>query len=404
MQNFGCGSGLILNIESEKKGGQKYFYGSMYRTIEGKRKEVRLRIGKAGKSIGEYSLETAMNEWLKIKIWAKENHRDPRHYYGKLKVEKYTLKDAIDGFLSECEGAIADTTLREYKYKLNNQVLSELEGSTPLKDFEEINGGRQIVMRAINQIEDGSKFDLGHRCRKLICQTFDYAISQGWMLNGQNPATKLSSERRKHTSQHHPSIDWEEVPQLIKAINLNKPNTQIQTVLATKLLLMTFLRAGALVRLEWKMIKENEDLLEIDGTTSGLKRRKGINDNIPHHVPLTQEIKRLLLKAREYRSSERYIFSPLRESRWEHLDPSAPDNFLKALGYRNKLKAHGWRRTALTAGIDELKGNREVIRRQMGHLPEGKVLKAYDGSLLMDERREFLTKWCSALVERGLEI
>ena len=404
MQNFGCGNGLILNIESEKKGGQKYFYGSMYHTLEGKRKEVRIRIGKAGKGIGEYSLENAMNEWLKIKIWSKENQRDPRHYFGKLKVEKYTLKDAINGFLSECEGAIADTTLREYQYKLNNQILSELEGSTPLKDFEEINGGRQIVMKAISQIEEGSKFDLGHRCRKLLCQTFDYAITQGWMLNGQNPATRLSSERRKHNSKHHPAISWSEVPQLIKAINLNKPNSQIQTVLATKLLLMTFLRAGALVRLEWKMIKENKDLIEIDGITSGLKRRKGINDHIPHHIPLTKEIKLLLNKAKEYQSSEKYIFSPLRESRWDHLDPSSPNNFLEALGYRDKLRAHGWRRTALTAGIDVLKGNREVIRKQMGHLPEGKVLKAYDGSLLLEERRDFLEKWCSALVNKGLEI
>ena len=400
MQSFGCTNGLILTIEPTQKGGKKYFYGRM--RFAGK--QIQIRLGRAGREMGDFSLETAMNEWLKVKIWSKENHRDPRQYFGKLKVEKYTLKEAINGFLSECEGVIADTTLREYKYKLNNQVLSELEGSTPLKDFEEINGGRQIVMKAISRIEDGRKFDLGHRCRKLLCQTFDYAISKGWMLNGQNPATRLSSERRKHNSKHHPAISWTEVPQLLKAVNLNKPNSQIQTVLATKLLLMTFLRAGALVRLEWQMLKEKDDLLIIDGTTSGLKRRRGINDHIPHHIPITKEIKRLLNKAKEYQSSEKYIFAPLRESRWEHLDPSAPNNFLEALGYRNKLRAHGWRRTALTAGIDELKTNREVIRKQMGHLPEGKVLKAYDGSLLLEERRTFLEKWCSALVDRGLEI
>tara|TARA_Y100001938_G_scaffold39113_1_gene54194 strand:- start:576 stop:1826 length:1251 start_codon:yes stop_codon:yes gene_type:complete len=400
MQSFGCKNGLVLTIEPTHKGGKKYFYGRM--RFAGK--QIQIRLGRAGREMGDFSLETAMNKWLMIKLWSKENHRDPRDYFRKLKVEKYTLLDAINGFLSECEGAIRDTTLREYKYKLNNQVLSELEGSTPLKDFEEINGGRQIVMRAINQIEEGGKFDLGHRCRKLLCQTFDYAISQGWMLNGQNPATRLSNERRKHTGKHHPAISWTEVPELLKAVNLNKPNSQIQTVLATKLLLMTFLRAGALVRLEWQMLQEKDDLLIIDGTTSGLKRRRGFNDNIPHYVPLTKEIKRLLDKAKEYQSSEKYIFAPLRESRWDHLDPSAPNNFLEALGYRNKLRAHGWRRTALTAGIDELKGDREVIRRQMGHLPEGKVLKAYDGSLLMDERREFLDKWCSALVEKGLEV
>mgnify|MGYP001255922973 CR=1 FL=1 len=262
MQSFGCTNGLILTIEPAQKGGKKYFYGRM--RFAGK--QIQLRLGRAGRDRGDYSLETAMNEWLKIKLWSKENQRDPRHHSGQLKVEKYTLKDAINGFLSECDGVIADTTLREYKYKLNNQVLSELEGSTPLKDLEDINGGRQIVMRAINQIEDGSKFDLGHRCRALLCQSFDHAITQGWMLNGQNPATRLSNERRKHNSKHHPAISWTEVPELLKAVNLNKPNAQIQTVLATKLLLMTFLRAGALVRLEWQMLQEKDDLLIIDGT------------------------------------------------------------------------------------------------------------------------------------------
>ena len=91
-------------------------------------------------------------------------------------------------------------------------------------------------------------------------------------------------------------------------------------------------------------------------------------------------------------------------SRYEHLDPSAPNNYLRNLGYKGKIRAHGWRRNALGDGKDQLKGTTEVIQRQMGHLPQGKVLKAYDKSLLLDERRKFLEDWCSLLVKKGLEI
>ena len=42
---------------------------------------------------------------------------------------------------------------------------------------------------------------------------------------------------------------------------------------------------------------------------------------------------------------------------------------------------------ALT-GKDVLKFDGEVIQKQMGHLPEGKVKQAYDGSLLLDEEPE----------------
>lgn len=68
------------------------------------------------------------------------------------------------------------------------------------------------------------------------------------------------------------------------------------------------------------------------------------------------------------------------------------------------MRAHGWRRTTLTAGKDVLKFDGDVIQKQMGHLPEGKVKQAYDGSLLLEERRDFLNQWCQLLVETGLKV
>ena len=71
---------------------------------------------------------------------------------------------------------------------------------------------------------------------------------------------------------------------------------------------MTFLRAGALTRLEWDWIDWEKDLLPISGTTSGLKRVKDVNDHIDHLVPLTKQMKQLLLIAQEFSSGKRYIF------------------------------------------------------------------------------------------------
>ena len=70
--------------------------------------------------------------------------------------------------------------------------------------------------------------------------------------------------------------------------------------MALKFLLMTFLRAGALARLEWKWINRKDNLLVIPGTTPGLKRTKKTED-LPHHVPLTKEMN-ALLKAKEWAS------------------------------------------------------------------------------------------------------
>ena len=92
------------------------------------------------------------------------------------------------------------------------------------------------------------------------------------------------------------------------------------------------------------------------------------------------------------------------QSRFPHLDPSVPNNFLRTLGYGGKLVAHGWRSVALTNGIDLLKTPREVIKRQMGHLPDNKVDKAYDFSDYMPMRKEFMPEYEKELVNLGMKI
>ncbi len=44
------------------------------------------------------------------------------------------------------------------------------------------------------------------------------------------------------------------------------------------------------------------------------------------------------------------------------------------------------------------------IQRQMGHLIGDKVRKAYDNSLMLDERRLFLEQWSKLLIKEGLTI
>ena len=222
------------------------------------------------------------------------------------------------------------------------------------------------------------------------------------MEEGQNPAYRR--KLKKHKVTHHPTIDWEEVPEVLEKVSLNPSNSHPITQLAIKLGFMTFLRSGALTRLEWDWINWDKKLITIDGKTSGLKRNRDCNDHIPHHVPITPQMEKVILRAKRFNQGEKYIFPPIKKSRFPHLDPSAPNNFLRTLGYEGRLVTHGWRSVALTNGIDLLKTPREVIKRQMGHLPDNKVDQAYDKSLMLEERRTFLNKWCDLLVANGLEV
>lgn len=404
-----CGNGLLAVRDPRSKRHGLYFCGTMQMLVPGEKKPVTREcwIGIYGDKAGQYTLDQAHKEWNSIKEWAIENNREPNEFkQAKIQkiIQKKTLEDAVELFLQTKREIIKETTLREYDLKLRNQVMQEIPPKTILENLEWDKGGRELVKSAISKIANGTKHDLARRCQKLLFQVFNCAISAGWMQKGQNPAERLLGDDSPiGTTRHHKSIEWERVPELLEKIELNPSNTHIQSVMATKFMLMTFLRAGALTRLEWEWVEC--DRITIPGTVPGLKRRKGKHDNEPHYIPVTPQIDKFLNRMKKWNhGSSKYIFTPMRASRYPHLDPSAPNNFLRSIGYGGELVAHGWRRVAKTNSIDLLKIDPDVIDRQMGHLPKGKVNQAYDGSQRMDERRDFLEKWCDLLIKTGLHI
>ena len=405
----GCGDGLFVyvektykGIEGNKRGGGKYF--------KGRYKNSEVQIGKFGTSFNELSLKSAHSEWAKIKSWSVKTKQSvskyKKHTIKKIEKESHTLREAIDFYLSDGLD-VKPFTLQTYKNQLNNRVLGNISPHTTLKELEWDNGGREIITKVIQKIKEqaqGNGVDQSERCQELLNAVFNFAIENGWMMRGQNPATKF--KRKRSRENHHPTLNWNEVPKLIADINLNRCNSHIQTVLATKFLLMTFLRTGALARLEWEWIIEKDGIecFEIPGKTHGLKRRKDVNDHIPHYVPLSNEMKQILEVCSQYNDDSKYVFQPIRQSRYPHLDPESPNNYLKNLGYSDKQRAHGWRRTARTYAIDLLGCDSDVIKRQMGHLPDNKVDRAYDRSLRLKDRKKLMDNWCKLLTENGLKI
>lgn len=403
-----CGNGLLVVRDPRSKKGGLYFAGTMRRRVPGKSKSVsrECQIGVFGSNPDQYTLQTAQQKWNEIKQWSLTEDRDPGDFWKEKRQQlesQKTLLDAVDAFLTLKAPTIKATTLREYRLKLTNQVMGLISPATPLCHLEWDKGGRRIIKKAIDDISDGSKYDLARRCQKLLFQVFNLAISKQWMERGQNPAQLLEGDDSpKGIARHHKTIDWVQVPELLERVSLNRSNTHINSVAATKLMLMTFLRAGALTRLEWEWV--GQDLITFPGTTPGLKRRRDISDRISHLVPITPQIQTILDHMEKLYGRGKYVFPQLRQSRFEHLDPSAPNQFLKRIGYDGELVAHGWRSVARTYGVDLLKAREIVIERQMGHLPSGKVGKAYDRATYLDERIEFLNQWCTLLEQNGLLI
>ena len=101
---------------------------------------------------------------------------------------------------------------------------------------------------------------------------------------------------------------------------------------------------------------------------------------------------KLLDQLKELNGNKKYVFQPTRQSRYQHLDPNSLNNYLRNLGYKDELRAHGWRSVALTVGQDLLKTNHEIIQRQMGKLVGDKVRQAYDRSEMIHMMKGVLRK------------
>lgn len=402
-QQYGCGDGLNIIVEPAHKGGGKSFEAKYRMKVQGQTKQIPVRIGVFGTKPGQFTLKQAHQKWLEIKLWAKKENRDPRQFGKNIyQSSSVTMREAVDAFLLKKSG-LKEHTIKNYRVQLENQVLKVIDDQTPLTDLEWDRGGRQIIDSVIEIIKARGSHSQAERVQRVLAQFFDYAIDKGWMTRGQNPAVKQSNDEATDEERHHPTIDWTQVPELMEAINLNKCSANSIVVLSVKFMLMTFLRAGALVRLQWEWYDVKNQIIVIPGNTPGLKRTVK-TQNIPHHVPVTPEMALLLAEAQKLGFSQKYIFGSYRSGKYPHLNPEAPNKFLINLGYKDLLTAHGWRSVPLTVGQDILKVSHEIIQRQMGHLIGDKVRKAYDRSLMLDERRKFMNEWSRLLIEQGLRI
>tara|TARA_Y100001933_G_C18880889_1_gene513967 strand:- start:320 stop:721 length:402 start_codon:yes stop_codon:yes gene_type:complete len=112
-----------------------------------------------------------------------------------------------------------------------------------------------------------------------------------------NLAIRPEGETNPQKPQHHKAVLWAEVPNLLKEINLNRNNFHPMSVPSTKLYALTFLRAGALTRLQWRWINKVVCILclEIPGDTSGSKEIKAKKIIYRITYPSQKRYKRFLM-------------------------------------------------------------------------------------------------------------
>ena len=236
--------------------------------------------------------------------------------------------------------------------------------------------------------------------------SFSQALS-GNLDNMIFPREKPMTEGVGHIPKGNPTIDWNEVPEFLNLLHENKSNTSILVQLATQMHLMIGVRSSAVVRMEWNWIDEENQLIRIPASTEGLKRKlKFRNDkNYDHLIPSTPEINQILEILKVINGHQNYVFKSPEGKNFIHLSPESINSHIQKLLGQGRLTAHGWRDVLVTAGQEVGRFPRDIILRQIGHTEHKQGSSgAYDNTVFLPERRDFMKWWTKSLVDQGLKI
>ena len=202
-------------------------------------------------------------------------------------------------------------------------MLPVLGPDTPLTRLEWSNGGRQQVLSLKESFESRGSLYQYDKCLMVMRGMFDYAIDRSWMQPS-NLVMGSKQAKSKHNPTPNPSLEWGPLPKFFEDPERNELGASVLTLLAVKVLVMTFLRCGSLTPARWEEFDLKKDLLTIPA--------ERMKTGGTHQVPLTDPLKDVLERLRSFNGDQEYVFFSPRGRTLSHVHRDSLNNRLKNMG------------------------------------------------------------------------
>lgn len=239
-----------------------------------------------------------------------------------------------------------------------------------------------LLLTCLRKIEDRNAHEMAKRALQICGQVMSYAVQTARVERSFIPYMKGALVG--HTSVPYAAIESDELPKLLKDIENNKARLYRQTVLALKLMMLTFVRTGELINATWDEF--DFERLEWVIPAERMKMRR------VHIVPLSNQSVTILEELKKLNGKRDYVFPHVSKPR----KPMSNNTILMALkrmGYKGKMTGHGFRALAMSTIKEKLGYRHEVIDRQLAHVPGNKVDRAYDRAQFLPERHKMMQAW-----------
>ena len=270
-----------------------------------------------------------------------------------------------------------------------NRVLKSLEtdifpafGNTPITDITP-----QEILIAIREVEERGALDTAQRLLQRTAKIFAYAVATGRAKV--NPVRELEDVLEERKAKHQPSLKPAELPAFLK--KLSGYTGMIQTRLAFRLLILTFVRPGELRGAKWSEFDFDAKEWRIPAARMKM--------NTEHIVPLSRQAIKILKELKPYTGQYELLF-PNERKRTKPMSENTLLHCIYRMGYKGRASAHGFRASASSV-LNEQNFNRDAIERQLSHMERNQVRGAYTHHAeYLKERKKIMQWWANYLDDR----
>ena len=262
--------------------------------------------------------------------------------------------------------------------RMETHVFPKL-GTRPIADI-----ATHEVLSVMRKIEENSA-DLAHRQLQICGQIFSYAVITQRATN--NPTASLRGALKPVVKKTHAYIKPNELREYLE--NLEGYEGALQTKLALKFLLLTFVRTSELRGAAWSEIDLDKAEWRIPAERMKMKEL--------HIVPLSRQAVGILKELKPITGQWNYVF-PNQHKPSGYMSENTILYALYRMGYHSRTTGHGFRSTASTV-LNEHGFRADVIERQLAHSERNKVRAAYNHAQYLPERRKMMQWWADHIDE-----
>lgn len=277
--------------------------------------------------------------------------------------------------------ARADRTMEKVRWLLS--LARPALGERPLN---EITAGD--ILAVLRPIERAGKLETARRLRSLVGEVFRLAIAND--LLSTDPTLSLRGALVTPRVRHHAAItDPAKLGELMRAID--GFTGQPQTKAALQLLSLTALRPGELRLSKWTDIDFEGASWSVEA--GRMKQRRA------HRVPLPGQAVTILSELRRITGHGRdNLIFPSARSVTIPISENTMNAALRRLGFsKEEMTSHGFRASFSSLANESGLWNRDAVERQLSHVDQDAVRRAYARSDFFEERQRMMQWWADEL-------